>query len=75
MVDAVKGKFVHAPRGNRLAIFLGVTAALVVAGLPLMNKRVYATEQKMAEMRDNQYDAMDFKNEARNARLSIKRQQ
>jgi hypothetical protein len=32
MVDAVKGKFVHAPRGNRLAIFLGVTAALVVAG-------------------------------------------
>lgn len=64
-----------------------------------MSKRVYDTEQKMAQMRDNQvggprparpqgtchaaqlalshlqYDAMDFKNDARNARLSIKHQQ
>jgi hypothetical protein len=30
---------------------------------------VYATEQKMAELRDGQYDSMEAKNDARNARL------
>ena len=39
------------------------------AGLPLLNRRVYATEQKMAELRDGQYDPMEAKNDARNARL------
>ena len=39
------------------------------AGLPLMNKRVYETEQKMAELRDSAYDKMEAKNDARNQRL------
>ena len=28
----MKGKFTQAPKGNRLVIFLGVTAALVISG-------------------------------------------
>lgn len=69
----MKGKFTRAPRGNGVVILLGVAAALVISGLPMMNRRVYETEQQMAQLRDGQYDAMEFKNDARNARLSNKR--
>lgn len=40
MVDAVKGKFTQAPKGNRVVIFLGVSAALLISAMPLMNKKV-----------------------------------
>ena len=38
-------------------------------GLPLLNKRVYQTEQQMAHLRDTQYDSMDAKSHARDSRL------
>ncbi|KAL4437360.1 hypothetical protein ABPG75_004499 [Micractinium tetrahymenae] len=58
-----------AAKSNKLAVLLAVSAGLVIAGLPLMNKTVYATEQKMAALRDGQYDPQEAKNEARNQRL------
>lgn len=69
MVDVVKGNFTHAPKGNKLLILIGVTAALTISALPFLNKKVMATEQKMAQLRDGQYDVAEAKNEARNQRL------
>lgn len=57
-------------KANPRAVFLGVTAACVLAGLPLLSKAVRQREQEVAEMRDAVYDAKDA---ARNARLSVKR--
>lgn len=54
---------------NQLKVFLGVLLLGGIAGLPLMNKKVYEREQAVHRMRDESYDALD-KNAARNARLS-----
>lgn len=68
MVVALKGPM-KAAKSNKLAVLFTVSAGLIIAGLPLMNKTVYATEQKMAALRDAQYDPQEAKNEARNQRL------
>ena len=43
----------------------GLAAALVVAGLPLMNKQVYQREQEVAAMRDASYDLAEAKGQVR----------
>ena len=53
----LRGKFSQAPKGNRLIIAASVAVALGVAAMPLMNKKVYDTEQKMAQLRDGQVGA------------------
>jgi cell division protein FtsL len=66
----LRGRFSQAPKGNKLIIIASVVVALGVSAMPLMNKKVYDTEQKMAALRDGQYvDPMEAKNEARNQRL------
>ncbi|KAI7837161.1 hypothetical protein COHA_008955 [Chlorella ohadii] len=65
----LRGKFSQAPKGNKLVIAASIAVALGLAAMPLMNKKVYDTEQKMAALRDGQYDPMEAKNEARNQRL------
>jgi hypothetical protein len=61
---------VSSSRANPRVVLLGVTAAMVVAGLPFLSKAVRQREQQLAEMRDAVYDAKDA---ARNARLSVKK--
>jgi hypothetical protein len=51
---------------QRAKVFFGVLFGLGVAGVPLMNKEIYAREQQVARMRDEAYDA---KNMARDDRL------
>lgn len=54
----------------RPAVVLGAVAvAMVIAGLPFLNKTVWQREQNVAAMRDA---ALDAKDDARSARLSIK---
>jgi len=48
-------------------VLVGLTLGLTIAGLPLMNKKVYEREQQVARMRDASYEAKDS---ARAARLS-----
>lgn len=55
----LRGRFSQAPRGNKLIIFASVAVALGVAAMPLMNKKVYDTEQKMAQLRDGQVGAAE----------------
>ena len=47
-------------------MFAGVTAALILAGLPFLSPTVRQREQAVAEMRDA---ALDAKDNARNARM------
>jgi len=49
-----------------LQVFAGVTAALIIAGLPFLSSTVRQREQAVAEMRDA---ALDAKDSARNARM------
>jgi hypothetical protein len=67
-IDAVNK--VSSSRANQKYVLLGVSAAMVLAGLPFLSKAVRRKEQELAEMRDAVYDAKDA---ARNARLSIKK--
>lgn len=69
MSDGI-AKPLSSSRANPRLVFLGVTAAFIVAGLPLLSKAVRQREQAVAEMRDAVYDAKDA---ARNARLSVKK--
>ena len=59
-----------APKANQKVVFASVAAIFAFCSLPFFNKTVLDRENKLAEMRDAQYDAKD---EARNQRLSIKR--
>ena len=47
-------------------VFAGVTAGLILAGLPFLSSTVREREQAVAEMRDA---ALDAKDNARNARM------
>ncbi|KDD74268.1 hypothetical protein H632_c1444p1 [Helicosporidium sp. ATCC 50920] len=67
-MTVVQGKMVGKNSNNKL-VFLGVSAIMLAAALPLMNKKVYEREQGVAAMRDNYYD----KDAARNDRLSAKK--
>ena len=49
-------------------VVVGVTIGGIIAGLPLLNKKVYQREQEVALMRDQRYD-VDVKSEARDSRL------
>ncbi|KAL6774015.1 hypothetical protein ACKKBG_A23455 [Auxenochlorella protothecoides x Auxenochlorella symbiontica] len=63
------------PPANQLKVLLGLSAGLIIAGLPLMNKKVYQREQAVAAMRDATYssepqiDKGQAKDAARNFRL------
>eukprot|EP00884_Botryococcus_braunii_P008452 jgi/Botrbrau1/17608/Bobra.0166s0045.1 len=61
---------VSSSRANQKVVLLGVSAAMLLAGLPFLSKAVRRKEQELAEMRDAVYDAKDA---ARNARLSLKK--
>ncbi len=54
---------------QRTKVLFGVILGLGVAGLPLLNKEIYAREQQVARMWDEAYDA---KNVARDDRLQRK---
>ena len=53
-----------------LQVFLGTVAALVLGGLPFLNKTVREREKGVADMRDDKFDAI---NSARDSRLSMKK--
>jgi hypothetical protein len=56
-------------KANQLKVAVGLAIGLTIAGLPLMNKKVYEREQQVAAMRDSSYDEKD---QARASRLSRK---
>ena len=58
-------------RASQPRVALGVALALAVTALPFLNKEVRAREDRVAAMRDASY----AKDEARSARLSVKKQQ
>jgi hypothetical protein len=60
-----------ARKGNKLLVLVGTSLGLIVAGLPLMSRRVWDREQMVHQMRDESYDAKDA---ARNARMRVKRE-
>ena len=49
-------------------VVVGVTVGSIIAGLPLLNKKVYQREQEVALMRDQHYGG-DLKGKARDSRL------
>lgn len=57
------------PKAKIWKVAAGVVIGCTIAGLPLLNKKVYQREQDVAAMRDAHYGG-DMKGEARNARLS-----
>ena len=56
------------PKAKTWKVTAGVVIGCVIAGLPLLNKKVYQREQEVAQMRDAHYGG-DMKNQARDARL------
>ncbi len=58
---------------RQLPVTCGTLLALLAA-LPLFNKKVYQREQEVAAMRDAKYsDVTEFKDDARQQRMSIRR--
>lgn len=57
-------------QASKAAVLAVVAGAMVVAGLPFLNKTIYQREQNVAAMRDAVIDAKD---DARSARLSLKK--
>ncbi len=57
---------------SKMKVFIGVTLGGIIAGLPLLNKKVYQREQEVALMRDQHYggDLGKNKDAARNSRLT-----
>lgn len=54
---------------QRQTVVLGVSVAMVIGALPLLNKKVRQRENEVANMRD---DVIDRKDAARNSRLTLK---
>jgi|LakMenEpi03Aug12_release.lakeMendotaPanAssembly.Ray.scaffolds.fasta_scaffold5372443_1 hypothetical protein len=56
---------------SKAKVLIGVTLGGIIAGLPLLNKKVYQREQEVALMRDQHYggDLGKGKDAARNSRL------
>jgi len=54
-------------KANQFKVAVGLAIGLTIAGLPLMNKKVYEREQQVAQMRDSSYDEKD---RARASRMS-----
>ena len=61
-------------KSKTLKVAVGVCLGMIVAGLPLLNKKVYDREQAVALMRDQHYGG-DLKNAARDSRLRPRQQQ
>ena len=55
--SAVGHRAMQASKGNQKVVFASVAAVLAFCSLPFMSKKVLDTENKIAEMRDAQYDA------------------
>lgn len=51
-------------------VFVGVSACLILGALPFLSKTVREREQGVANMRDDNYDAI---NSARDSRLSLRK--
>ena len=55
-------------RAKTWKVVTGVIVGSIIAGLPLLNKKVYQREQEVALMRDQHYGG-DLKGKARDSRL------
>ena len=60
-----------APKANPRMVFLGFMASAAFCAIPFTFKSVRDKEQRVAELRDAQYEKMDAKSAARNQRLSV----
>ncbi len=56
------------PKAKSIKVAAGVVIGCIIAGLPLLNKKVYQREQEVAQMRDVHYGG-DLKGAARDSRL------
>ena len=64
---------------SKLRVLIGTSIGMMIAGLPFLSKNVREREQAVHQMRDDSYEQSlatkmaAQKDEARNARLSIKK--